>query len=125
MHVRFLLTHNVITLTTKANDVEDHLHQRKIILQVTGTGDMDEAMIHRHAEEMSIQINQSATTITGREITRTIERLCITRCRAQVMESSTTATPEIASNSPSSATTASANTSNNQPCATDHHNLTL
>ena len=112
MHVRLLLMHNAITLTTKANDVEDRLHQRKIILQVTGTGDMDEAMIRRHAEEMSTQINQSATTITGREITRTIERLCITRCRAQVMESST-ATPEIASSSPLSATTASANMSDN------------
>ena len=67
-------------------------------------------------------IHQGATTITGREITRTMERLCITRCRAQIMESSTTATPEIASNSPSSATTASANMSDNQICATDHHN---
>ena len=118
MHVRLLLMHNAITLTTKANDVEDRRHQRKIVLQVTGTGDMDEAMIRRHAEEMSTQINQGAATITGREITRTIERLCITRCRVQVMESSTTATPEIATNSPSSATTASANMSDNQINAT-------
>ena len=125
MHVRLLLMHNAITLTTKANDVGDRLHQRKIILQVTGTGDMDEAMIRRHAEEMSIQINQSATTITGREITRTIERLCITRSRAQVMESSTTATPEIASNSPSSATTASANMSDNQINATALRHLPM